>query len=87
MRCRKKGRCGLLGNVQPGKKAKIRCHHSSGAVRQRLLDLGFVPQSEVDVIRMAPLGDPIQCKVADYHVTLRRAEAMLIEVEYDEQGA
>jgi ferrous iron transport protein A len=46
-----------------------------------LLDLGFVPESEVDVIRCAPLGDPIQCKVTNYNVTLRKTEASLIEVE------
>ena len=71
----------MLGDVKPGRKARIRCHHAKGAVRQRLLDLGFVPESEVDIIRRAPLGDPIQCKVANYNVTLRKSEASLIEVE------
>ena len=71
----------MLGDVKPGKRARIRCHHAKGAVRQRLLDLGFVPESEVDIIRRAPLGDPIQCKVANYNVTLRKSEASLIEVE------
>lgn len=81
MKCngKKKGRC--LCDVKPGKKAKIRCHHAKGAVRQRLLDLGFIPQAQIDVIRRAPLGDPIQCKVANYNVTLRNSEAALIEVE------
>ena len=55
----------------------------TGAVRQRLLDLGFVPQAQVDVIRRAPLGDPIECRVANYKVTLRNSEAALIEVESD----
>ena len=71
----------MLGDVKPGRKARIRCHHAEGAVRQRLLDLGFVPKCEVDIIRRAPLGDPIQCKVANYNVTLRKSEASLIEVE------
>lgn len=75
-------RC-MLGEIKPGKKVKIRCHHAKGAVRQRLLDLGFVPHCTVDVVRCAPLGDPIQCKVANYNVTLRRSEAALIEVEED----
>lgn len=80
---RKRGnRCHcMLGDVKPGRKAKIRCHHAKGAVRQRLLDLGFVPESTIDVIRCAPLGDPIQCKVANYNVTLRKSEADLIEVD------
>lgn len=76
----KKKRC-MLTEIKPGRKARIRCHHAQGAVRQRLLDLGFVPESKIDVVRRAPLGDPIQCKVAEYNVTLRESEASLIEVE------
>ncbi|XPS88422.1 FeoA: ferrous iron transport protein A [Desulfosarcina variabilis str. Montpellier] len=71
----------MLRDVQSGCHAKIHCHHATGAVRQRLLDLGFVPQARIDVIRRAPLGDPIECRVADYKVTLRNSEAALIEVE------
>lgn len=71
----------MLRDINPGQRAKIRCHHACGAIRQRLLDLGFVPESEVDVVRKAPLGDPIQCKIANYNVTLRKSEAALIEVE------
>ncbi len=70
-----------LCDVKAGNKVKIRCHHAKGAVRQRLLDLGFVPESTIRVIRRAPLGDPVQCKVANYNVTLRGSEASLIEVE------
>lgn len=70
----------MLNTIQPGKRVKIRCHHAKGSVRQRLLDLGFVPGSSIDMVRRAPLGDPIQCKVANYNVTLRRSEAALIEV-------
>ena len=82
MSARKK--CQMLCDCKPGQRAKIRCHHSKGAVRQRLLDLGFVPESEINIIRQAPLGDPIQCKVANYNVTLRKAEASLIEVTQNE---
>lgn len=71
----------MLGDCQSGQRVKICCHHGHGAIRQRLLDLGFVPESEIIVVRRAPLGDPIQCKVANYNVTLRKSEASLIEVE------
>ena len=70
-----------LCDVGSGQMARIHCHHAKGAVRQRLLDLGFVPESVINVVRRAPLGDPIQCKVANYNVTLRNSEAALIEVE------
>jgi ferrous iron transport protein A len=73
----------MLGDVKSGDRAQIRCHHATGAIRQRLLDLGFVPQAEVAVIRRAPLGDPIECSVANNKVTLRNSEAALIEVECD----
>ena len=72
----------MLKKIKPGQRAKIRCHHAKGAVRQRLLDLGFVPETEIEVIRKAPLGDPIECCVANYTVALRKSEADLIEVEY-----
>jgi len=71
----------MLREIQPGHRAKICCHHAQGAVRQRLLDLGFVPEAEVEVIRRAPLGDPIECYVANYKVALRNTEADLIEVD------
>ncbi len=78
---RKKRQCCMLGDIKPGKRARIRCHHAKGAIRQRLLDLGFVPESKVDIVRRAPLGDPIECRVANYNVALRQSEASLIEVE------
>ncbi len=83
MRNRGNGKCCMLKDIKPGCHARIHCHHAKGAVRQRLLDLGFVPQTEIDVIRCAPLGDPIECRVANYKVALRRSEADLIEVEYE----
>ena len=83
MRKRGNGKGCMLKDIQPGHRARIHCHHAKGAIKQRLLDLGFVPQAEVDVIRRAPLGDPIECRVANYKVALRKSEADLIEVEYE----
>ena len=73
----------MLVDCKAGQQAISRCHHSVGAIRQRLLDLGFVPGTKIDMIRSAPLGDPIQCKVSGYNVALRRSEAELIELEID----
>lgn len=80
---RKRCRCCMLNDVKCGHRAKIQCHHATGAMRRRLLDLGFVPQAEVDVIRRAPFGDPIQCRVANCCVTLSSSEAKLIEVDQE----
>lgn len=82
-RMRGKGKCCMLKDIKSGQCARIRCHHAKGAIRQRLLDLGFVPNTEIEVIRRAPLGDPIECRVANYKVALRNTEADLIEVESD----
>ncbi len=68
-------------DVPIGETTVIRQHHSVGAVRQRLLDLGFVPGREVQVLRVATLGCPLELKVSGYCVTLRRKEARQIEVE------
>lgn len=73
----------MLKDIEPGQRGKICVHHAKGAVRQRLLDLGFVPRTEIEVIRRAPLGDPIECCVANYKVALRKSEADTIEVECD----
>jgi ferrous iron transport protein A len=75
----------MLNDLKPGQRARIHCHHTTGATRQRLLSLGFIPRAEVDVIRRAPFGDPIQCRVFNCCVTLSRSEAKLIEVDSEEE--
>ncbi|TYT75180.1 FeoA family protein [Desulfobotulus mexicanus] len=73
--------CKVLTEVGKGCRCRIRGHQSVGAVRQRLMDLGFVPNMEVEMVRCATLGDPLELRVGDYYVTLRKREAALIEVE------
>lgn len=70
----------VLTQVGKGRRCRIRKHRARGAIRQRLLDLGFVPNAEVEMIRCATLGDPLEMRVGDYYVTLRRREADLIDV-------
>lgn len=53
-------------------------------IRQRLTDLGFSPNIEAVVVRSAPLNDPIQIRLGDDNVSIRRTEAALIEVDDDE---
>lgn len=73
-----------LNDVQPGGRARIRRHLSTGAVRQRLLDLGLMPNVLVTVVRSAPLNDPIEVKLDASNVSLRRREARTIEVSAEE---
>ncbi|MCA1944386.1 MAG: ferrous iron transport protein A [Desulfovibrio sp.] len=65
---------------------RVRRHRASGAVRQRLLDLGFLPGAEVEVVRVATLGDPIEVRIGGYFVALRKEEADRIVVELPESA-
>jgi ferrous iron transport protein A len=69
-----------LSQVMRGCRCRIRRHRARGAVRQRLLDMGFIPNAEVKVLRVATLGDPIEVKVGDSFITLRKHEADQIEI-------
>jgi Fe2+ transport system protein FeoA len=51
-----------------------------GAMVVRLLEMGFVPGTRVEVVKVAPLGDPLELRVRGYHVSLRRAEAARVRV-------
>lgn len=73
-----------LNDLHPGRRARIRRHRSEGAVRQRLMDLGLMPDVEVLMVRSAPLDDPIELKLEATSITLRRKEAQTIEVHDDE---
>lgn len=54
-----------------------------GFIALRLMEMGLVPGASISVVRTAPLGDPIQVKVRDYHLALRRTEAEMINVSLD----
>lgn len=73
----------VLTEVSKGCRCRVRRHNACGAIRQRLLDLGLIPDAEVEMIRCATLGDPLELRVGGYFVALRRQEADLIEVLKD----
>ena len=70
-----------LSDMEPGQEGVINKVRGSGQIHRRLLDMGLVPQTEVKVERVAPLGDPIEIKVKGYHLSLRKEEAANIYVE------
>ncbi len=70
-----------LDRVPPGMTVRIRKVGGSGAIRRRLLDMGLRTGVELRVARIAPLGDPVEIHLMDYHLSLRRMEAAAIEVE------
>ena len=70
----------LLRNIKSGQKAKILKINAHGKLFHKLLDMGFVGGAMIEVVREAPLFDPMELKIQDYHISLRKSEAALIEV-------
>lgn len=69
-----------LKELETGKSAVIRTVGGKGALRQHFLDMGMIPGAEVTVVKLAPLGDPMELQVHGYELTLRLAEADQIEI-------
>ena len=69
-----------LSELPIGKKAKIIKVKGEGALRDRLLDMGLTPRTEVMIQKMAPMGDPIELTLRGYDLTLRLEDAAQIEV-------
>jgi Fe2+ transport system protein FeoA len=69
-----------LGRLAPGQGAIIRRVSCPRPVARRLLEMGLLPGTSVRVVRVAPLGDPIELEVRGYALSIRRAEALAIEV-------
>ncbi len=75
-------RSGLsLADLPPGQKARVTQIHGRGAVRQRLLDMGLLPNEWVEVERLAPGHGPVWIKLNGYQLALRRQEARVVDVE------
>ena len=70
-----------LKELQIGKSAVITKVGGEGALRQHFLDMGMIPGAEVTVVKLAPMGDPMEVQIHGYELTLRLAEAEEIEIE------
>ena len=75
-----------LNSLHPGQSARITEVGGEGALRQHFLDMGMIPGAEVMVIKLAPLGDPMELRIHGYELTLRLAEAEQITIEQIEPG-
>lgn len=69
-----------LDQLTPGQSARVKKIGGAGAVRRRLLDMGLTNGVEIAVVKASPLGDPVEYLVRGYHLSLRKAEAQMIEV-------
>ena len=69
-----------LRDVKIGDTAKVKKLHGEGAVKRRIMDMGITKGVDVYVRKVAPLGDPIELTLRGYELSLRRADAEMIEV-------
>ena len=70
-----------LRDMKIGEKAKVVKLHGEGAVKRRIMDMGITKGTDVYVRKVAPLGDPIEITVRNYELSLRKADAEMVEVE------
>lgn len=70
-----------LREVPIGSTVKVVKIHGEGAVRRRIMDMGLSKGVDVTVRKVAPLGDPIQLNVRGYELSIRKADAEMVEVE------
>ncbi|MBQ1817360.1 MAG: ferrous iron transport protein A [Clostridia bacterium] len=70
-----------LKEVAIGQTAVVVKLHGEGAVRRRIMDMGITRGVEVFVRKVAPLGDPIEVNVRGYELSIRKADAEMIEVK------
>lgn len=71
----------LLSELKIGQMARIKKVGGEGALRLRFLDMGLIPKTVITLIKVAPMGDPIEVRLRGYELTMRVDEAKWIEVE------
>ena len=70
-----------LKQAKIGSTVKVVRVHGEGALRRRIMDMGITRGVEIYVRKVAPLGDPIELMVRSYELTLRKADAEMVEIE------
>ena len=70
-----------LNQVKVGETVKVVKLHGEGAVKRRIMDMGITKGVEIYVRKVAPLGDPVEITVRNYELSVRKADAAIIEVE------
>ncbi len=69
-----------LNQLKPGDACSVISVVGKGGIHQRLLEMGVIQGARVEVVRFAPLGDPMQIFINGYHLLLRKSEAALVQV-------
>jgi Fe2+ transport system protein FeoA len=71
----------ILSQLKPGESGTVTTLRGDGAIHQRLLEMGVIEGVAVEVVRVAPFGDPIEIRVQGYHLSLRKAEAAFVQLD------
>lgn len=70
-----------LRQAKIGQTVRVKKLHGEGAVKRRIMDMGITKGVEVYIRKVAPLGDPIEITVRNYELSIRKADAQIIETE------
>lgn len=70
-----------LNELKPGESCTVTSIGEKGPMRRRIMDMGVTPGTEIKIVKIAPLGDPIEINIRGYELSLRKDEACRIEVE------
>ena len=69
-----------LRDLKPGQSGVVASIGGAGNIRRRVLEMGVTPGTKIDVIKVAPLGDPVEVVLRGYNLSLRKEEAEAIEL-------
>ena len=69
-----------MRDIHVGQSTKVVKIHGEGALKRRIMDMGITKGTEVKLVKVAPLGDPMELELRGYHLSLRKADADLVEV-------
>ena len=70
-----------LRDIKVGQTAKVVKLHGEGAIKRRIMDMGITKGVEIQIQKVAPFGDPIELTVRGYQLSIRKADAEMIEIE------
>jgi len=73
----------VLSDLLPGEKGIVKKVIGSSMIKRRIIDMGVVTGTVIEVQKFAPLGDPMEVKVKGFNLSLRKAEAEMIELEVE----
>ena len=71
-----------LDQLNSGQRARVEALAGDDVIAQRIMEMGLLEGEEIEVLGFAPLGDPMEVRLGDYRLSLRRSEAARVQVEF-----